>query len=100
MKETEEPVKEEVRAMLDSIMQVIEADTIVLLVKNKNGRHRFGTGDIESVQLVLSAACHMSGQLAEFINDINDINVHEADMESDDLQPRQSFAMPTKQPRP
>jgi len=88
MKETEEPVKEKVRAMLDSIMEVTEAETIVLLVKNKDGRHRFGTSDIESVQLVLSAASHMSGQLAEFINDI-DINVHEVDMESDEPQSNQ-----------
>jgi hypothetical protein len=88
MKETEEPVKEKVRAMLDFIMEVTEADTIVLLVKNKHGRHRFGTGDIESVQLVLSAASHMSNQLAEFINDINDIDVDELDMELDKPQSR------------
>jgi hypothetical protein len=71
MKETEESVKEKVRGMLDSIMEVTEAEHIVLLVKNKNGRHRFGTNDIESVQLTLSAASHMSGQLAAFINDIS-----------------------------
>jgi sorbitol-specific phosphotransferase system component IIBC len=88
MKETEEPVKEKVRAMLDSIMEVTEAETIVLLVKNKDGRHRFGTNDIESVQLVLSAASHMSGQLAEFISNIDDINVHEVDMDMKSDKPQ------------
>ena len=86
MKETEESVKEKVRGMLDSIMEVTEAEHIVLLVKNKDGRHRFGTGDIESVQLVLSAASHMSGQLAEFIMQID---VHEVDEESCEPQSTQ-----------
>ena len=71
MEKIETPLKDKVGTMLEAIMEIAEAEHIVLLLKNKNGRHRFGTNDIESVQLTLSAASHMSGQLAAFINDIS-----------------------------
>jgi hypothetical protein len=57
-------IESTVRPLLDAIKSMTKASDAVLLIKNQDGRHCIGGGNLESSKLIFSIASYLAGVLA------------------------------------